>query len=111
VARRLARFGTRWIPWGLAITSLGESVPAMKQAIADAGGDPTGLEVQGAAVLVKGAGGGIDIDASLAPVAAQVAAGATDIRFAGSLPEDPRRAAEELSRLVRGFRDVTQASV
>jgi probable F420-dependent oxidoreductase len=110
VARRLARFGTRWIPWGPAITRLDEAVPAMKRAIADAGGDPTGLEVQGAGALVKNADGGIDIDASIAPVRAQVAAGATDIRFAGSLPKDPQQAADELSGLVRAFREVTQAA-
>jgi probable F420-dependent oxidoreductase len=111
VARRLARFGTRWIPWGPAITSLDVSVPAMKQAIADAGGDPSGLEVQGAAVLVKDADGGIDVNASLAPIPAQVAAGATDIRFAGTPPKDPLQAADELAELVRIFKEVTQASV
>lgn len=111
VARRLSKFGTRWIPWGPAITNLDEAVPAMKQAIADAGGDPGGLEVQGAAPLVKNADGGIDADASVASVPAQVAAGATDIRFAGSPPKDPRQAAEELSQLVRAFREVTQATV
>ena len=111
VARRLAKFGTRWIPWGPAITNLDEAVPAMKQAIADAGGDPGGLEVQGAAPLVKNADGGIDADASVASVPAQVAAGATDIRFAVSPAKDPQQAAEGLSQLVRAFREVTQAIV
>ena len=69
VARRLSRFGTRWIPWGPAIVNLEESIPAMKQAIADVGGDPTDLEVQGTAALKKDADGGIDVDASVAPVA------------------------------------------
>ena len=53
VARRLSKFGTRWIPWGPDIANLEQSVPAMKQAIADVGGDPSGLEVQGTAVLEK----------------------------------------------------------
>jgi probable F420-dependent oxidoreductase len=111
VARRLSRFGTRWIPWGPAIADLEHSVPAMKQAIVDTGGDPSGLEVQGTAMLVKAADGSIDVDASVAPVSAQVAAGATDIRFAGSPPKDPRQASEQLSQLVHAFRNVTQASV
>jgi probable F420-dependent oxidoreductase len=111
VARRLSKFGTRWIPWGPAITNLEEAIPAMRQAIADAGGDPGGLEVQAAAALVKNADGGIDVDASVAPVQAQVAAGATDIRFAMSPAKDPRQAAEDLSRLVRAFREVTQGTV
>ena len=111
VARRLSRFGTRWIPWGPAIADLNESVPAMKQAIADAGGDPSDLEVQGAAALVKDADGAIDIDATVAPVPKQMAAGATDIRFAGSPPKDPQQATEQLSQLVSVFREVTQDTV
>ena len=107
VARRLSRFGTRWIPWGTDIVNLEESVPAMKQAIADVGGDPTNLEVQGSAALKKGADGALDIDACLAPVSSQVAAGATDIRFSGSLPDDLAQATEQLSQLVNAFREVT----
>jgi probable F420-dependent oxidoreductase len=111
VARRLSRFGTRWIPWGSDIANLEESVPAMKQAIADVGGDPSGLEVQGTAVLKKDADGAIDVDASLASVPRQVAAGATDIRFGGSPPADLAEATEQLSQLVTAFRAVTQGSV
>jgi probable F420-dependent oxidoreductase len=108
VARRLSRFGTRWIPWGPAIANLEQSVPAMRQAIANAGGDPSGLQVQGTAVLVKSTDGAIDVDASVASVPAQVAAGATDIRFGGSLPKDSRQAAEQMSQLVSAFRKVTE---
>jgi probable F420-dependent oxidoreductase len=111
VARRLSTFGTRWIPWGPAIAKLDEAVPAMKQAIADIGGDPNGLQVQGTAVLVKGDDGGVDVDASLASVSKQVAAGATDIRFGGSLPEDSRRAADDLTQLVQAFRDRAGSAV
>jgi probable F420-dependent oxidoreductase len=108
VARRLSTFGTRWIPWGPAIGNLDESIPAMKQAIADAGGDPTDLTVQGAAGLVRAADGGIDIDASIAPAAKQIAAGATDVRFSGSLPKDIGQASEQLSELVAAFRSATR---
>jgi probable F420-dependent oxidoreductase len=108
VARRLSNFGTRWIPWGPAISNLEESVPAMKKTIADVGGDPTDLAVQGAAVFKKDADGAIDVGASLAPVAKQVAAGATDIRFNGSLPKDIGQASEQLSELVAAFRSATR---
>jgi probable F420-dependent oxidoreductase len=107
VARRLSRFGTGWIPWGPAITDLAGAVPAMRRAIADAGGDPSDLRVQGAAALKKGADGSIDVRASVAPVPRQLAAGATDIRFSGALPTDPAQATEELSELVSAFSDVT----
>jgi alkanesulfonate monooxygenase SsuD/methylene tetrahydromethanopterin reductase-like flavin-dependent oxidoreductase (luciferase family) len=111
VARRLSNFGTRWIPWGPAISNLEESVPAMKKAIADVGGDPTDLAVQGAAALKRDADGGIDVGASLAPVEKQVAAGATDIRFSGSLPNDVHQAQQQLSQLVAAFREITQNPV
>lgn len=104
VARRLAAFGTRWIPWGSAIVDLEASIPAMRQAITDAGGDPSDLEVQGTAVLKRNADGSLNVDASVAPVARQVAAGATDIRFGGPLPGDPA----QLSQLVSAFREITR---
>ena len=107
VARRLSRFGKRWIPWGPAITDLNGAIPAMKRAIADAGGDPGDLQVQGSAALVKGSDRTIDVRASVAVVPRIVADGATDIRFAGSLPSDPRRAREVLAELVSAFRKVT----
>jgi probable F420-dependent oxidoreductase len=108
VARRLARFGTGWIPWGPAIADLEGAVPAMKQAITDAGGDPSDLQVQGTAALKKRDDGSIDVRASVAAVPQQVAAGATDIRFAGALPTDPRQTTDVLSELVGAFREVTR---
>lgn len=107
VARRLSRFGMRWIPWGPAITDLGAAIPAMKRAIADAGADPAGLQVQGSAGLLRGADRRIDVAASVAAVPSIVADGATDIRFSGSLPSDPRQAHELLVELVSAFRKVT----
>ena len=107
VARRLSRFGKRWIPWGPAITDLNGAIPAMKRAIADAGGDPADLQVQGSAALVKGSDRTIDVRASVAVVPRIVADGATDIRFAGSLPSDPGQASEVLAELVSAFRKVT----
>jgi probable F420-dependent oxidoreductase len=111
VARRLNNFGTRWIPWGPAIADLEESVPAMRQAIADVGGDPSDLQVQGAAALKKTPDGCLDIDASVAPVAKQVAAGATDIRFNGSLPAERPQAAQQLSQLVSAFSEIAHRPV
>ena len=104
VARRLSRFGSHWIPWGPAISDLKGAVAAMKRAIADVGGDPSDLKVQGTSALVKGSDGSIDVRASVASVPQILADGATDIRFGGSLPTDPARAAELLSELVPAFR-------
>lgn len=107
VAKRLSRFGMRWIPWGPAITDLQGAIPAMKRAIADTGADPDGLRVQGSAVLVRGADRRIDVDASAAVVPRIVADGATDIRFSGSVPSDPEQAREMLAGLVGAFHKVT----
>ncbi|QLL08826.1 TIGR03619 family F420-dependent LLM class oxidoreductase [Mycobacterium vicinigordonae] len=108
VARRVSRFGNRWIPWGPAITDLKGSIPAMKRAIADAGGDPSGLQVQGSAGLLRGADRSIDVPTSVAVVPQLVADGATDIRFSGSLPADPAQAHDVLAELVSAFRAATE---
>lgn len=107
VARRLSRFGNRWIPWGPAISDLRGAIPAMKEAIVDAGGDPGDLQVQGSAALVRGADRSVDVQASVAVVPQLLADGATDIRLSGSLPADPAQAGEVLSELVSAFRAVT----
>lgn len=108
VARRLARFGSGWIPWGPAIADLESSVAAMKKAVTDLGGDPTHLQVQGSAQLVKRDDGSIDARASVASAPQLVAAGATDIRFAGAFPTDLGEFTDVVSELVSAFRDVTQ---
>jgi probable F420-dependent oxidoreductase len=107
VALRLSRFGNRWIPWGPAISDLKGAVPAMKQAISDVGGDPSDLQVQGSAALVKASDRSIDVAGSIAAVPQLVADGATDIRFAGTLPSDPAQASDVLSELVSAFRRAT----
>ena len=105
VARRIARFGTGWIPWGPAIVDLPGSIAAMREAIRDAGGDPTDLQVQGTARIVRGDDGASDYEASMAVVPDLVAAGVTDFRIAAPLPEVG--ADESLTRLVNAFRAVT----
>jgi probable F420-dependent oxidoreductase len=102
VARRIARFGSGWIPWGPAIVDLPGSIAAMREAVRDAGGDPAGLQVQGTARIVKGEDGVFDVDRSMAVVPDLVTAGVTDFRVAV-----PSRDADELSAVVAAFRAVT----
>ena len=108
VARRIARFGSGWIPWGSAMADPAASIAAMKDAVADAGGDPSGLQVQGITRAVKGVDGGIDYAASVAAVPALVDAGVTDIRFSAAIPAGYQRAVDFLTPLVEAFRDVTR---
>lgn len=108
VARRIARFGSGWIPWGPAYADIPGAIAAMKDKIVEFGGDPTDLQVQGVARVVKGDDGSIDYAASAAGVPALVEAGVTDVRFPASLTADPDRALEVMSSLVEAFRDATR---
>jgi probable F420-dependent oxidoreductase len=107
VARRLARFGRGWIPWGPAYADMPGAIAAMKDKVREFGGDPTDLQVQGVARAVKRDDGSIDFKASTAGVPALLAAGVTDVRFPASLAVEPDRAVEELSSLVEAFRAAT----
>jgi probable F420-dependent oxidoreductase len=108
VARRIARFGSGWIPWGPAYADIASSITAMKDKVREFGGDPTHLQVQGIARVVKSSDGSIDLAATAAGVPALVAAGVTDVRFPFSFSGDREQAVEALSPLVEAFRDVTR---
>jgi len=107
VARRIARFGSGWIPWGPAYADMPSAISAMKNKIREFGGDSTDLQVQGVVRAVKRDDGSIDFEASTAGVPALVAAGVTDVRFPASLSVEPDRAVQELSALVEAFRAAT----
>ncbi|MCW2528706.1 MAG: hypothetical protein JWM76_3566, partial [Pseudonocardiales bacterium] len=77
------------------------------QALVDAGGDPSGLQVQGSVRVVRD-GGDVDYRATVAAVPDLAEAGVTDFRVAVPLPADHDRATEVLTRLVDAFRDVTR---
>ncbi len=108
VARRIARFGSGWIPWGPAYADMPAAITAMKDKVREFGGDPTDLQVQGVARVVKKDDGSIDFAASAAGVPALVEAGVTDVRFPASLRADPDHAVEVLTSLVEAFRAVTR---
>jgi probable F420-dependent oxidoreductase len=108
VARRIARFGSGWIPWGTARDDPAEAITRMKDAIVAADGDPTGLQVQGNAVTVKRADGGIDVEATVATAPPLVEAGVTDVRFTLSIPKDRQHAIDLLSELASAFHAATR---
>lgn len=104
VAKRIARFGTGWIPWGDAARSPGTSIIAMKEAVAAEGGDPGGLQVAGNLRPVRAAAGGLDLPATMDAVAALREAGVTDFRLALRVPEDPGAAGDLIRSAVAAFR-------
>lgn len=104
VARRLARFGRGWIPWGPAAADLPAAVPAMRAAVAEAGGDAD-FGVVGTLAPVHDEAGRLDPAATAAPAAGLVAAGVTDLRLPGAAlgGPDPEAAEPTLTALVEAL--------
>jgi probable F420-dependent oxidoreductase len=108
VVRRISRFGCGWIPWGADRDRPDTAIARMKDAIVDAGGDPSGLQVQGNAATAKRSDGSLDVAATVASAPALVAAGVTDVRFTLSIPKHRGHAVDLLSELVAAFHAVTR---
>lgn len=87
VVRRLGRFGSGWVPWGPAAADIGVGIAGMRQALTDAGHDPTGLQVTGNLRTVRDADGRPDLMATMRGVPALVEAGVTDLRLALRPPD------------------------
>jgi probable F420-dependent oxidoreductase len=107
VVRRLARFGTGWIPWGADAADPASGIDRMRQALADAGRDPTDLQVVGRLPTVAGTDGSVDVDRTMDAVPALVAAGITDLRASFRLAADPGAALAQVRTAVAGFRAAT----
>ena len=105
VARRLARFGSGWIPWGPLQADLAVGIPKMWSLVEAEGRDPSDLEVVGYLPMVRN-DGVLDLDATLAGVPELVTAGVTDFRASLVLPDDLDDATEELAGVVSAFRAV-----
>jgi len=107
VVARLGRFGTGWIPWGADAVDPATGIERMRQALGDAGHDPTGLQVVGRLAVETDGDGAIDIDRTMAVVPGLVRSGVTDLRASFRLPADPSAAADQLLAIVRAFRAAT----
>jgi probable F420-dependent oxidoreductase len=107
VARRIARHGSGWIPWGDAAADLTSSIPTMRDAVARAGGAADDLQVAGNLTLQKGDDRSIDFDATMARIPELVEAGVTDFRAFVNPPEAYDDAVAYLRPIVEAFRAVT----
>jgi probable F420-dependent oxidoreductase len=94
VARRVARNGGRWIPWGEDAADPVASVPRMRAAVAEAGGDGTSLAVL---VTIR----------SMERLPALVEAGVTDVLTYARVPDSYAGALDAYSDLVAGFQEAT----
>ena len=79
VVRRLADYGSGWIPWGSDGANMAESIPRLRQLVVEAGGT-SDFQIQGHAVAVRDANGELDVDATLKASGDLIAAGVTDLR-------------------------------
>lgn len=107
VARRLARFGCGWIPWGPAAADIAAGIAEMRRLVEDAGGSFDDLQVVGNLRPVRGGDRTVDFDATMAAVPDLVAAGVTDVRLPIQIPRDASAAFEIYSRAVTAFRAAT----
>jgi probable F420-dependent oxidoreductase len=102
VARRLARFGSGWIPWGEDADDLVASIPRMRDAVAAAGGDGDAIQVAGTLPMVRREDRSIDLDATMERVPPLAEAGVTDFRAYLAVPSVYDAAVDYL----RGIADV-----
>jgi len=104
---RLARFGSGWIPWGDDAEDIATGIEKMRAAVSELGRDPSDLGVVGNLMMVRGADGDPDVDATMAGAPALVDAGVTDIRLYPNPPRDRSGATAYLTELVSRFRAAT----
>ena len=103
VARRLARFGSGWIPWGEDADDLAASIPRMREAVASAGGNGESLEVAGTLPTVRRQDRSIDLDATMERVHPLVEAGVTDFRAHVPVPSGYDAAVDYLRGIADRF--------
>ena len=105
VARRLARFGTGWIPWGEDAADPASSIPRMRAEVERAGGDGTALSVLAPLPLRRRPDRSVDLAASMEELPRLVGAGVTDLLVHLKLPDSVAAAEDTFSALVTAFRD------
>ncbi len=107
--RRLARFGSAWIPWGDDIANPAPGLARIAEVMAEAGRDMEGFRTQGNLVVRADDSGGLQLEPALAAVPAQVAAGITDFALTVPLPAGVDAATEVLAGVVSAFRTAAAA--
>ena len=108
VARRLARFGRGWIPWGDDAEDLTASIPRMREAVAAADGNADAIQVAGTLPTVRRDDRSIDLDGTMARVPPLVDAGVTDFRAYMPVPSASDAAVDYLREIVDAFHDATR---
>ena len=105
--RRLARFGTGWIPWGSDAADITGGIARMRAAVTAHGRDPDGIEVVSNLGVVSRDDGSFDVEATMSAVPRLMEAGVTDFRLGLRLAPDALDAEQRIRELVDGFDYVT----
>ncbi len=105
VARRLARFGSGWIPWGDDAAKLGASVPRMRAAVDEAGGDGAALAVLGTLALPRSEVRSIDIEKLTDQLAQLDAVGVADVLVHVRAPDAYAAAQDTYGELVAAIEE------
>ena len=108
VARRLARFGSGWIPWGEDAEDPSDSIPRMREAVAAAGGDGDAIQVAGTLPAVRRDDRTIDLDTTMERIGPLVDAGVTDFRAYLPVPSAYDAAVEYLRGIADAFHGATR---
>jgi probable F420-dependent oxidoreductase len=103
VVKRLARFGSGWIPWGPATEDLVLAIKEMKGRLTAIGSDPTGLQVL-ANVWPVSDDGQVDLIRTMRVVPGLIAGGVTDFHVRLDLSRDSAEAQDQLVAMVTAFR-------
>jgi probable F420-dependent oxidoreductase len=104
VLRRLARFGSGWIPWGRSAGELATAIPQVRSALEERGRDALDLRIVGYLPVVRADDGKPDLARSMDAVPPLVDIGVTDFRGGLPIPEGLNAATDYLSEVVGAFR-------
>ncbi|HZJ26297.1 MAG TPA: TIGR03619 family F420-dependent LLM class oxidoreductase [Acidimicrobiia bacterium] len=107
VARRLARFGSGWLPWGDDDADLASSLPRMRAAVDAAGGSGDAFAVMGSLRLRRRGDKTIDLAATMDPVPGLVESGVTDFRLYVPVPDSYAGARDTYTEIVAAFRETS----
>ena len=110
VVDRLVRFGDGWIPWGPDAKDPVAGITRLREALAQAGRDASGFQVQGRLPVVKGPDGSMDLARTMEGVPALAEAGITDFRAPVSITLKPSVTADYLAEMVTAFRQAVGRS-
>ena len=105
VARRLARFGRGWIPWGDDAADPVASIPRMRARVDEAGGDGAALAVLTTLPLRRGHDRSLDLVATMDQLRPMIEAGVTDVLAHLRAPDSYAGAHERYAEIVTSFKE------